>query len=147
MNGNNIIDAELTNNDILSNKGLNFLRISGVFSMILGIVAVIQILFGFSRVISELVSFSSFMDMGSYKYYLFSGMLNRFITIILNVFAVIYLFRYSTLATKLNKATFGKMEWTMIFNSLRNILIIYGIMNISWLLFSLLNLLIGMLID
>ena len=114
--------------------------------MILGGISIFQILSGFAQIINTILSLSSFMDMGGIQYYMIGGIFNKLANMILNVFAVVFLFRYAMLATKGNKASFGNIEWEVMFHSIRNMLIVFGLMNISWFLFSILNILIGLII-
>lgn len=146
MNTNNIIDAELTNsNELLSGKTLAIIKTTGVLGMILGAVSIFQILSGLGQILTTIPSLFSFGSMGVTGYYIVSSMFNTLVNITLNGFFAVFLFRYAIFATKGNKRSFGDREWEFIFQSVRNILVTFGLMNISWLFFSILSMFIGLI--
>lgn len=147
MNSNEIIDDDLTNNQLLSTRALDIMKVSGVFALILAIVSMVQILIGLGSMTQQLMSLFQFSDMGGgYQFYILTGLLNKMVNTLLNFFAVVFLFRYGMFAMKDNKDSFGEMEWDVIFKTIRNLFIIFALENISWFLFSVLNLLIGLVI-
>ncbi len=144
MENHNIIDTGLDSGFKISNRAIAILKIGGLFALILCILYIIEIITSGINLYNQFSTFTSISD--DYSIYIIANIGNSAISTILNVFLIIYLFRFWNRVQPHNLGTIMELEWAAIFRNIKMIflLMLFNILNIV--MFNFVYIIIGFII-